>query len=369
MVSDAAKIYIPINLNQSPEQELKSQFQAKPIGLNLQINPESENLTVPEVEIIDDEFTSVMQPAQSKPSSIFEKPQNGVTNISTPSTSAAFLQNGPGVIHKSQERIPSLIIPQPHQIQSQANFHKNTQIPEFNGQEGNIIPPPSIPLYSTEPPPQMNPPIPAFYPSDNAVIPNSAQTNIPFQVQIPFNQQQPYDKPQGYPNQGAPILEQEQTVTQRMPHVQQVVSPERPSINPPGVINPMFIQEQTVTQRMPPFQQGVPSYRPPVNPSGTIIPEFPQGATPSQPPFQQQVNITGSTSSYQPSPMRPFQPQPVAPVIPVNVNEMSPIVQNSPEPVPPPSVTSPKIAGSVKKPIIDEDEDEQFGPSNFGLDF
>lgn len=103
-----------------------------------------------------------------------------------------------------------------------------------------------------------------------------------------------------------------------------------------------------------------------------VIPSYP----PLQQPYQQTPppipHFMGQEREVAPQPQVPFYDlRPAVPSAPSVPQPQGPFAQMPPAPpIPPPSVTSPPPTGTQKKPaIIDEDEEEQFGPSNFGLDF
>lgn len=336
-VRESEKIFIPLQVNQQKETTNYSSIPIESVIPAIEISTEDESWSVSEVEIIEDnQFTSVMQPAPSIPVIPDERTKIEIGNFPSPATGAAYHKDSAAVLDSSQEGTATVVMPRPMPQQSQSNTQRVIESPVSSGFDPNAMNIPQTPMFHPIQPQQVNPPIPVFNPNVNPQSPPAMQTGVPSQVPVPFSQPQPYGMPQGFTGQNIPVIQPEQAVTQRMPSYPNIQNPQRPAVMP-----------QT------PFQQ----------------PTFQEPA--SMPHFQPQTNIP-APPSIRPDQIRPQQYQPAQPSRPVTANEIFPNAQKQAEParpVPPPSVTSPVITGSVKKPKIEEDEEEQFGPSNFGLDF
>lgn len=215
----------------------------------------------------------------------------------------------------------------------------------------------SPPLYQN-----MTPQAAPFTPPPSVSAPQFAP-----QQQPDFIPQQPFPQAGAQPSMPPFMRENPQPLTPDFSNQQQ------PFEIPPD------LQQQTATQRMPAYIPGQAN-----NPQGGISPFPAANGNGFQPqPFNQVPDIQPSQNIHifskpvmnnqsvntpNPIPQVPSSiPQPQAPVTQPPV----PGFQNPPQPVPPPSVASPKpVTGGQKKPaVLDEDEEEQFGPSNFGLDF
>lgn len=273
-----------------------------------------ENLnSLPVVEVVEDNFTSVMQPASTE------------QRIPIP---ADFTAQG----QEQGFRIP----PAPQAAESAPQIE---QTPAIN-------PPFAMPAHITN--------NQAGFIQPQQVIQPQVQFNQPLN-QPPVNQHTQYQAPIAAPFQKQqPQFYQPQYGT--------------PQINP-NVTYPEQAPELMATVKMPPYRPQ-PAAAPgiPQNPPVPMQPQIPfQGLPGNINPLPQPFNAAAYPQMNQPGAYIPaVQPQSA---VPPQGNIPAPVIPAPPEPIPPPSVTAPMQASTLKKPAVEDDEEEEFGPSNFGLDF
>jgi hypothetical protein len=204
------------------------------------------------------------------------------------------------------------------------------------GQEQDVAQQPQAPFYDLRPAVPQQPPSVPYQTGEESPAPPFLRENTPYQSAETLQQPQPYERLGKPENIEVPPYMQHQTATQRIPRYQQS--------NVQQDNHDLFSQKN-------------------VNATPTQTTEQ---SDVSQPSFQRFNSIPSVNQQAE----IPVQPPPAVPSAPSAPQAQGPFAQMPPEPIPPPSVTSPPPTGAQKKPaIIDEDEEEQFGPSNFGLDF
>jgi hypothetical protein len=207
-------------------------------------------------------------------------------------------------------------------------------------QERDVAQQTQAPFYDLRLAVPQQPPSVQYQTGEGLPSPPFLRENVPNQTSEAIQQPISYEQPERLENQEVPPYMQHETATQRFPKYQQGQgNVQQEGINSLPHMNVNVLPAQTSGQ----------SYVPPPQP------DFPGFSTPG----------TNQQSGIQQSRPVPIVNSP--PSVPMSQGTFS---QIPPEPVPPPSVTSPPPAVTLKKPVVnDEDEEDQFGPSNFGLDF
>ena len=301
-----SKIFIPLGLNINPVSERSSGVAGRGDAAAIINNLDNKNLITPEIEVIEDSYTSGVQPAPGQPGFQMKIPQ-------MPAPFAGYEQR-PLTDSRTLPLNGVEVAPQPYPVGGRQGFSAPAAIPSYT------------PLQQS-----------GVFPQQPFSAPPFLRENAPYQNTETLNQPQSYEQPERLESAEVPPYLQHQTATQRIP------------VYPQGQGN---------------IQQGGINSFPPVNVNS--IPAQTSGQSyPPQPDFQG----FGTPRTGQQAGMQQSKPMPAVPSA-LAQQPQGPFAQIPPEPIPPPSVTSPPPTGTQKKPaIIDEDEEEQFGPSNFGLDF
>jgi hypothetical protein len=341
-----SKIYIPLSRDINPDPERSSGVAGRGSAVAAINNLGNENLITPEIEVIEDSYTSGVPPAPGQPGFQMKIPQIRTPFVGyeqRPLTDSRTLPlNGVGVAPQPYpvggQQGFSAPVAIPSYTPLQQPYQQTPSIPQYMGQERDMSQKPQTPFYNQQPGVVPQQPFAAPHQAgEETPPPPFLRENAPYQNIETLNQPQSYERPERLENAEVPPYMQHQTATQRIP------------VYPQGQGN---------------VQQGGINSFPPMNVNTMPAQTSGQSYAP-QPDFQG----FGAPQTSQQAGMQQSKPMPAVPSAPVQ-QPQGPFAQIPPEPIPPPSVTSPPPTGTQKKPaIIDEDEEEQFGPSNFGLDF
>lgn len=339
-----SKIYIPLSKDIHPDPERLSGVAGRGSAGAAINNLENENLTTPEIGVIEDSSSSDIPPAPGQPGfqmGIPQMPMPFADYGQKPLTNSKTLPlNGVGVAPQSYPGGDQQGFSAPAAIPSysplQQPYQQTPPIQPFMEQEREVAQQPQVPFYDLRPAVPQQPPSVQYQTGEESPAPPFLRENAPYQSVETLQQPQPYEQPGKPENIELPPYMQHQTATKRIPRYQQG--------------NVQQDDHDSFSQR-----------------NVNAIPIQPTGQSDvSQPSFQR----FGDIASVNQQAGIPVQPLPAVPSAPSVRQPQGPFAQMPPEPIPPPSVTSPPPTGIQKKPAnIDEDDEEQFGPSNFGLDF